>query len=776
MKHHLERLRSARPSSIGIGAVVLLVGAIGFLPLFDGPGYESALAAGLVVPSIAAITTALETSKARPSPFDAFASGLARGALFAGVAWLVTLVHGLRAGFCDPLSGSVLFALGPGVGALLAGAWGAVAGEIAGRVKRRRLAAVLLALAAPAASVCVSLVRFYTSPMVFAYDPFVGYFSGSLYDTVIDASGLYAYRVGSAATLLAGAVLAAHLDRTDEGKLARRSISRPSALVLGVFAAAASLGMTFFGHRLGHWHTPASIAETLGGKVESERCDVVYPRGMAREDALRFARDCTAHVVAQEAWLETKGPAKITAYLFADPAQKGALMGAADTYIAKPWRSEVYVQQNGYPHPVLGHEIAHVMAGSFGRGPFRIAGSLGGLLPNPGLIEGIAVATSPHEGALSAREWAKAMKDLGKLPKLSRLFALGFLGENSSVAYTASGAFVGFVKERYGAAAVRAWYGGGSLPEITGASWDELERAFHEDLDRVVLPEAAAAQARARFERPGIFGRRCPHVVDACRKRAEEQRARGDDEGVIEALREALALDPGESGARVSIARALVRLGKPDAGKAELQAIADDTRFPRHVRDRALEELGDLALADGDHERAMVHYREVMSRTVEEDQLRTLDVKLEAAQNARGKDAIVALLVGTKGRGPDKVRAAEELGAWAASSPDDGLPDYLLARAYVGSGDFAEAARRLDRALGRRLVIGRVAAETERLRLVTACALEDRPTAERMTLAYVARRDVPRARREAAASLYARCTGAPAPAVPEATKAGGALP
>ena len=38
-------------------------------------------------------------------------------------------------------------------------------------------------------------------------------------------------------------------------------------------------------------------------------------------------------------------------------------MGAADTYIAKPWRREVYVQAAGYPHPVLGHELMHVLAG-----------------------------------------------------------------------------------------------------------------------------------------------------------------------------------------------------------------------------------------------------------------------------------------------------------------------------------------------------------------------------------------------------------------------------
>ena len=51
-----------------------------------------------------------------------------------------------------------------------------------------------------------------------------------------------------------------------------------------------------------------------------------------------------------------------------------------------------------YPHPVIGHELAHVLAGSFGEGPFRVAGAAGGLVPNPGLIEGVAVA-QPRQGA-----------------------------------------------------------------------------------------------------------------------------------------------------------------------------------------------------------------------------------------------------------------------------------------------------------------------------------------------------------------------------------------
>src|SRR5690606_13604819 len=145
---------------------------------------------------------------------EALRRGLANGALLALVAYATTLAHGLRAGFCDVLGGSAHFALGPGLGAALGGAWGAVAGEIAAGLRRddgaparpawqRRLVAGLAALAAPLGSIGVSVVRFYTSPIVFAYDPFAGFFSGTLYDTVVDASGLLTYRAGTVATLFA---------------------------------------------------------------------------------------------------------------------------------------------------------------------------------------------------------------------------------------------------------------------------------------------------------------------------------------------------------------------------------------------------------------------------------------------------------------------------------------------------------------------------------------------------------------------------------------------
>jgi tetratricopeptide (TPR) repeat protein len=774
----MPRLLRSRPALVGLVVALLGLGAVGFLPLFGGPGYESALAAGIVLPFVVAIVTALEIAALPRAlggavrPVAAFERGLANGGAFALAAYGLTLLHGLRVGFCDLPLGSAHFALGPVPGALLAGAYGALVGELARGRRRRRLVAVLAAIAGPLGSMLFSVGRFYASPMVFAYDPFAGYFSGTLYDTVIDFSGLVSYRAGTLATLVAGFIVALHLGRDGAGKLVVVGQRRGTVLVVGALAGVASAASMIEGDRLGHWETPASIQKTLGARVSGQRCEVIHPRGMRPADVERFVRDCDAHVVEGERYFEIAGPAKITVYLFADAAQKAALMGAADTYIAKPWRHEIYVQTAGYPHSVVGHELMHVLAGSFGRGPFHVAGSAFGLLPNPGLIEGAAVAAAPPDGDLTPRQWAKAMKDLGLLPRLDSLFNLGFLGQNASTAYTVSGAFVGWVHDRYGAAALRAWYGGRPLAEVTGVPWATLERTWQGELDAITLPDAARAQARARFDRPAIFGRACPRIVDACKNAGDRLHNGGDEAGARAKYEEVLRLDPHDGATPIAIARSLIAEGRVDEGLGALAQIADRATERRDVRDRAIEELGDQALAAGRGAEAVRRFEDVAARTVDEDRLRTFEVKIAAAKDERGRAAIVALLVGTRGRGPDKALAMERLAAWSAADPDDGLPLYLLGRHYFGAGQFEEAAERLSRALAARITLPRVAAEAARLRMITACGLGDRDGAEMLFQRYAASAGVSEARRLAAAAFVRRCTGK-ALSMPESAAQGG---
>jgi tetratricopeptide (TPR) repeat protein len=784
-------MRRIAPSTV---VLVVLLGLAGFAPLFGGPGYESALVAGVVAPSIVACSAAWRVSRGQEGPLAALARGASRGLFLGGIALLLTLLHGLRVGFCSAREGLLLFALGPLAGCLLAGIWGAGAGLVARQVgsRRKRLAAqVALALAGPVGSALISVLRAYSSPIVFAFDPFAGFFSGTLYDTVIDGTDrLLTYRLGSLASAAFALGLAWHLDTektgpaaasaegaepaaastegsgpaaagatgaAGPGRMKRLSFRGwPSALTIA--ALGASLAVTAEGPALGHWQTTATIIEALGGRLDGKTCDVIYPATVRARDAELLRRDCEQQIEAASSFLAVAPPPKITAFFFADPGQKRRLMGAAETYVAKPWRREVYLQLGGYPHPVLGHEIAHVVAGGLSAGPLHVAGMLRGLLPDPGLIEGTAVATSPDDDELSPEAWSRVMLDLHFLPPLRSLFSLGFLGHDAGLAYTVAGAFVGWVHRVYGAEVLGKWYGGGDLPALTGQSWEALEAAFRAHLSTLPIPPEALALGKSRFDRPAVFGRRCPHEVDAHRRDASALSGAGDFLGALRALAAALTLDPRDAGSLLLRATCRERLGEAGASVAELEALLADAAQSAAVRDRADERLADLALASGDTAQATRRYEALERRILDEDHLRTLDVKLAAARDPEARAAVVALLIGSPTQGPDLVLGAEELGRWAERAPGDGRPRYLLGRNLLGRGQPERAAALLDQALdGPPIAEERVRREAARQRVFAGCILRDRAGVERGLRAWSTSAPPPGNRDALLRALAARC-------------------
>jgi hypothetical protein len=706
----------------------LVLGAVGFLPLFGGPGYEQSLASGLCVPAAAAVAAALGSLRSEATPLACLGRAMGGGLFLAAVAFATALLHGARVGICDLSAGSIFFVLTAGVGAVMGGAWGAVVAELCRGRRRSRVWCVLLAIAAPAAGVVVSVARFYFSPMIFSYDPFFGFFSGTLYDTIVDERPeLWTYRAGSLAALAGAALVASVFVRTPGGTIALGRLRGDSGAcvraALGLIAAAAAAAVFVNGPALGHWQTAGSIARALGGRAAGPRCDVYYPESLLADEVDLLVRDCEEEVSAVERRLGAPPTGRLTAFVFRDGSEKRALTGAAQTSVAKPWRREVYVQMAGYPHPILGHEIAHVVAGGFGRGPFRIAGGAGGLWPNPGLIEGIAVAASPDDDELTDGQWARAMLDLGTLPPLEGLFSFGFLGENAAKSYTVAGAFVTWVLGRWGNGVVRAWYGGGSLEQLTGRSWSALEGEFRESLRTLAMPAGASAYASARFERPSVWARKCPHVVDAlngegdrCRDEHRLARANGFYERVL--LR-----DPRDWHARFERARIETWYRDEPRGRAELTAIAADERAPRTWRDRAEELLADDDLAHGRSERAEAAYRTLAAGTLDEDSARTLEVKASAGAGEEARRAVVDLLIGDPGRPGDPWLGALSLGVWAAR--DEPLGAYLVGKNLALRGRYARAAVWLDRALAAGVAIPSVGREMLRQRAICACALGD---------------------------------------------------
>ncbi|HTV23532.1 MAG TPA: hypothetical protein VMG12_32810, partial [Polyangiaceae bacterium] len=381
-----------------------------------------------------------------------------------------------------------------------------------------------------------------------------------------------------------------------------------------------------------------------------------------------------------------------------------------------------------------------VVAGTFGHGPLAVAGPLGGWIPDPGRIEGFAVAAAPPEDSdYTLREWTKALKDLGLLPPLSSLFKLSFLGQNSSTGYTVAGAVVDWLRERHGPSALRSWYAGASVETaFAGETLGALADAFAADLDRLVLPDRIRELARARFDRPAIFGRRCPHVVDELIEEAALAYDSFDFEAASSAYANGLQLDPSNFNARMGLAACAERAQSGGDGRARYEALSRDPGLTRVQRASVLERLADLELLAREDRQAADHYAAAEKDAFDEHRARTIAVKRYALGDPEGRAAITALLLGDPRLGSDLPQASAELGEWSALAPANGLADYLIGKNLYSRARWRDAYRRLSRALSRELPLASVRREALRTIIFAACALDERAAAAQAINEYLA--------------------------------------
>jgi hypothetical protein len=512
------------------------------LPLFGVVGFELSLVCagfgslvGLVLGAAlvrrAQLTRARPLDRAVPPPRLVLAL-VGHAPLAPLLVLLVPLagaaLHGIWVPTCDWTYGLEAYAILALASTVLAAGSGALVALWTGP-SRRRLVPALVALVV--ALIAAGLYRFYSEPPVFSYNPLIGFFPGNLYDEDIrlDAA-LYWSRLEQLATLLA--LLGATTIVVDAPSLrvrvrGRRHRPALAGLWLAVPAALVALALRYNAASLGYAIDAEDIQAELGGIRRTEHFVIHYDRHdpdvvkqidlYAADHEFRLAQVCRTLGV------DVASVGTIHSYVFANDERKGELMGARGVEMAKPWRREIYLSFNDFPHPSLSHELAHVVAGTFGSPLFHVS-ARNVVLINPGLVEGLAVAAAwTDQGGLTPHQAMRAMDKLGLAPSVKKVFSLQFLTLANQRSYVAAGSFMRFLLDTRGPARLRRLYAsGGDFWGTYNASMGSLVQQWREMLAKIDVPDADLEVARARYRTPGVFQRPCPHANAARVRRAQE--------------------------------------------------------------------------------------------------------------------------------------------------------------------------------------------------------------------------------------------------------------
>ena len=745
-----------RRALIWAAIMTVLAVVLAFVPVFNVIGYELSFVVGVVAGFGAADLAAAHARTRRAEVWPAWSGAAARALpalLLPPLA--VMALNALRVDPCDPWSGVGFYVLLPVASVLCGVSAGTVFGLILGARPRLAVAAAWLFVLG---SLLLGVHGFYAAPPIFAYDPFGGYFAGTLYDEdiVVPTALLWAraYHAAIAVAALAG------LD-------AARRVSVRSALV-AVAAAVAALTLHARSGTLGFKVTAEDIAEALGGRVETEHFVIHYPLGapfvrdldaIARDHELRYAQAARAFGLES-----TASPSRIASFYFANREDKARWMGARDAYIAKPWRREMYLAHEEFPHESLRHEIAHVLAGEFGDPVFGVSVSWWGWPPaffNVGLIEGAAVAADwPNRGRLTPHEAARAMLELEMLPPVSTILAPGFFLFSSARSYTTAGSFCRFLLDTYGPEKFRALYRSGGRPgdfqRIYGAGIGELEAAWRAMIAALPLPPGEREIARERYRRPGIFKRPCPHKVARLERLAERHLAAGRADLAVPLYLEACAEDRSEPARRLTLAGALEKAGRITEVIAILAALGADDDNSTPLRARALLRLCDVEARRGDLAAARRAVEAALALPVDESTERNLLLRRLALDGMRPESPALAayLFASPIGVDPDPLLLAVRARAVEAVSP--ALGRYLTGRLLYQVASWADAATALAEAHALGLTEPLVARENDRLLVAAAYLAGDldraRETARRMSSP-----DQPAAVQRSGADWLARC-------------------
>ncbi|MCY4402361.1 MAG: tetratricopeptide repeat protein [Candidatus Poribacteria bacterium] len=446
-------------------------------------------------------------------------------------------------------------------------------------------------------------------PPVFAFHPIIGYFPGPIYDFVISITPTLLISRGQSLlwtlVFITILLLTCDINRNtglipkirwryifwDTTKLSVWKITTVCVLFTAV------VGVELYSGKIGIRPSRNDIAHILGGYKETEHFEIYYSRELEEHIDL-FAEDCEFRYFQLSEYLQIDNTKKVRAYLYSSPEQKKRLIGAGNTFVEDPFGHGFHLHTEDFPHPVLKHELAHVLTSDWS--PWKVS-------LNVGVHEGVAVAADWDEGKLTVHQWAKAMKHFNVAPALSSIMSLGFWRHVGSRSYLLAGSFIRYLIDTYGIEKVKQSFSTGNIPKYYNKDLYVLENEWNDFLNNnIQLDEDDISYAKTRLMRGGIFEQVCAHEMAALRIKAWKAYYNKDYTSATRTFQQMLNHEPENSITMRGLMFSAFRAGNFDLATSIAEEITNNNTAL--YRAEAAQLRGDIFWLQGDTDEAIKSY------------------------------------------------------------------------------------------------------------------------------------------------------------------------
>ena len=452
------------------------------------------------------------------------------------IPFLISLANVLFVKNCSIGDGMIFYALTVLPGVLFSVALAMVAGIVCENW-RKTIFIVLYVLIL----LHIPIVTFF-HPQIFAFNPILGFFPGFTYDETLQVTQrLLIYRLSTfaaAGCLVTTAVWIWLIRFHKKGRQGNSQQSFPFIeIVILALLGPIVLVMLLFSDRLGFSSSQQYIQQKLVGNYKTIHFEIIYPAGSVKRERIEQLGSLHEYYYSKLSHdLNIQSGERIVSFLYSSPEEKGKLIGAGRTDIAKPWLRQIHINLADV-EAGLKHEMAHILAGEFGWSPLKIS-------HNSGLVEGIAVAVGDDVWYDEPLDRAAGLVfAAGVNPDMESLFSFsGFAKVNAGVSYALAGSFCKFLIDSFGIDQFKKLYQSGDFLLAYNRALPSLLTDWRTVVHRQQFTTNDSIKARYFFCRSSIFGKECVRVIANINSETRELLSRHEFEKSLASAERSLGL------------------------------------------------------------------------------------------------------------------------------------------------------------------------------------------------------------------------------------------